>query len=80
MLYGRHSWVAYTRWLAGLAIALKRRERPKGLSGAVSHYMESPETRCYTRREIIRDFGDAGFTEVSVEGFLTTTTNDSSGR
>jgi ubiquinone/menaquinone biosynthesis C-methylase UbiE len=71
MLYGRHSWVAYKRWLFGLLVALKRRERPKSLSGAIEHYMESPGTRCYTPAEIVRDFRDAGFTNVEVEGFLT---------
>jgi ubiquinone/menaquinone biosynthesis C-methylase UbiE len=71
MLYGRHSWVAYKRWLFGLLRSLKRRERPKGLSGTIAHYMESPGTRCYTPEEIVTEFTAAGFTNVDVKGFLT---------
>lgn len=71
MLYGRHSWVAYRRWFLGLAIALKRRESPKGLSGAVASYMESPGTYSYTRRELAIMFHAAGFRNVSVRGVLT---------
>lgn len=72
MLYGRHSWVAYKRWMLGVLVDIKRRERLKGINGAISRYMESPGTRCYTRKEIVREFSAAGFTTVDVEGFLTT--------
>lgn len=72
MLYGRHSWVAYRRFLFGLLVSLKRRQRPQGLGGAIAHFMESPGTRCYTREEIVRAFTVAGFTTIEVEGFLTT--------
>ena len=71
MLYGRHSWTAYRFWLFGLLVAAKRRERPSGLSRAISKYMESPGTRCYTRREIDSEFRAAGFSRVEIEGFLT---------
>jgi ubiquinone/menaquinone biosynthesis C-methylase UbiE len=71
MLYGRHSWEAYKRWTWGLAVALKRGEKLKSLSGAIASYMESPGTQCYTRRELTILFGAAGFRHVDVTGILT---------
>jgi ubiquinone/menaquinone biosynthesis C-methylase UbiE len=72
MLYGRHSWVAYKLWVKGTLIAAKHRRRPPtSLREAVANHMESPGTQCYTREELVEKFSAAGFTNVEVEGFLT---------
>jgi len=71
MFYGRHSWVAYKRWIWGLGVALKRRESVKGLSAAIASYMESPGTQCYTARELTILFSAAGFQHVDVTRVLT---------